>query len=356
MKVLILGGTYMTKTYDELKQQYVALRETFEYLASKREQIVDFFKEKAPKSLTYIGCGSGYCLCKSGEFSVKKRMGIPTSSIASGDLLLNCTSYEKFMKGTMIIAPSRSGSTSEVIKAIEQVKALWDIPVLAINCVKGSDLSKIADLSLDIPWAYDTSVCQTRTVTNLYAANLLLIAFLSGDEKLVEDIDKAIKAGNDYMNENEDRIRKIAQMDWFNVVLLADGELSGLASEGATAFNEIPQVLSNQFNLLDVRHGPIVMIGKNTLVIACLNSNETLYQKELIKDLKNRGAIIVTYSDMPVAGIEGADLQVTSGMSLDVAAQGIPFIFVPQLLSYFKAELKGINPDNPNGLTAWIKL
>jgi len=346
----------VTRTYDELKLQYAALRKTFDYLLTKRSEIVKFFTDKAPGSLTYIGCGSSYCLCKSGEFSARKRMGICASALAAGDLLLNHASYEKIMKDTLIIAPSRSGSTSEVVNALEWVKASSNVPILSICCVEGSELSKMADFSLDIPWAYDVSVCQTRTVINLYAANLLIIAFLSGDEKLIRDIDRAIKAGNDYMNKYEEKIRYIAQSEWTNVVVIADGELSGIASEGAIAFNEIPQAFSNQFHLLDVRHGPMAIIGKNTLVIACLNADETKYQKDLIKDIKNRGAKIISYSDKPMTGMEDIDLQVTSGMSLDVAAQGIPFIFIPQLLSYYKAEYKGINPDNPDGLAAWIKL
>jgi glutamine---fructose-6-phosphate transaminase (isomerizing) len=256
----------------------------------------------------------------------------------------------------MIIAPSRSGSTSEVIKAIKQVKEAYDVPVLAISCVAGCELSKIADLSLEIPWAYDASVCQTRTVTNLYTADLLILAFLSKDEKLIRDIDTAINIGHDYMAKYETEIREMAQAQWSNVVIIADGELSGIAAEGAIAFNEIPQVQSNQFNLLDLRHGPMVMIGNDTLVIACLSAEESVYQKNLISDIKKRGAKIISYSDKPLPEMEEIDLQVFSGMDLDIGVQGIPFIFIPQLLSYYKAEQKGINPDNPDGLTAWVKL
>jgi glutamine---fructose-6-phosphate transaminase (isomerizing) len=346
----------MTVTYGELKQQYAALRSTFDYITSKKDEIISFFNEKSPKSLTYIGCGSGYCLCQSGEFSAKVRLGIPAATFAAGDLMLNCKSYSKILEGTMIMAPSRSGSTSEVIKAIENVKRVTDLPVFAITCVEDSQLSKIADFVLELPWAYDESVCQTRTVVNLYAANLLVLAYLSGDDKLVGDIDTAIISGSKFMTEYEGQLKEIAQTDWDYAVLLADGEMQGIANEGAIAFTEIANVLAHYFHLLDVRHGPMTLINSNTLVIASISQQGFEYQKALISDIIKRGAKVIIYSDKPIEKIEGVCLQVTSGMSLDNAVHGIPFIFLPQVLAYFKAEQKGINPDSPDGIVAWVEL
>lgn len=346
----------MTTTYYEIKQQYIALRKTFDYIELKRNEIIEFYRSKSPKSMTYVGCGSGYCLCQSGELSAKVRIGIPASTLAAGDLMLNYRSYEKLLEGTLLVTPSRSGSTSEVIKAIGNVKSVKDVPVLGISCTEGSDLSRTADFTLELPWAYDASVCQTRSVVNLYVAELLIAAYLSGDEKLVRDIDIAIKAGNDYMNKYEEEIKKLVLADWSYAVLLGDGEMQGIANEGAIAFTEIAQVRAHYFHLLDVRHGPIVMINSDTLVIACLTSKEFEYQKALVEEIVKRGAKVITYSDEPISKMDNVYLQITSGISLDSAVHGIPFIFIPQILAYFKAEQKGINPDNPDGLAAWIEL
>ncbi len=346
----------MSLTYIEMKEQYVALRKTFDFITSKKNEIIKFYKEKAPKSMTFVGCGSGYCMCQSGELAAKVRMGIPSATFAAGDLMLNSKDYKNILEGTMIFAPSRSGSTSEVLKAIEKAKSIFNVPVFAVTCVENSDLNKAANFCIELPWAFDTSVCQTRTVTNLYTADLLIIAYLSGDDKLVEDINKAITAGNEFMEKYESSIKDIAGADWSYVVLLADGEMQGIANEGAVAFVEIAQVLAHYYHLLDVRHGPMVMINKDTLVVACLTKRNFEYQKSLIKDIISRGAKVITYSAEEVEKIEGVSLQINSGISLDNAVSGIPFIFIPQALAYYKAEKNGIDADNPDGLTAWIKL
>ena len=346
----------MSLTYKEMKEQYKALRKTFDYMETRKDEIIRFYREKSPKSLTYIGCGSGFCLCQSGEMTARVRLGIPSAGLAAGDLMLNHKAYRKLLEGTMIVAPSRSGSTSEVIKAIEKVRTDSDIPVLAIVCVENSPLTKVAELTVELPWAFDESVCQTRTVVNLYTANLLIAAYLSGDGETVEMIDKVIEAGDSYMSKYEESIKAVAQGSWSNVVILADGEMQGIAAEGAIAMTEIAQIPGSFYHLLDVRHGPMVLVNKNTLVVACLSGNDFEYQKALIKDIAARGAEIIVYSDMPVEEIKEASLQITSGIKLDNAVSGIPFIFIPQTLAYYRAVKEGVNPDSPNGLAAWIKL
>lgn len=347
----------MSLTYREVIQQYSALQLTYDYMLSRREEIVTFAREQSVSSITFVGCGSSYCLSESAAFSVRLRAGLPASSLAGGDLMLHSQRYRALVANTLLVAPSRSGSTSEVVEAIRLIQTDTQVPVLALSCVSDSPLSKTANLSLELPWAFDHSVCQTRTVTNLYTANLLLAAFLGNDELLIEDIFKAIQHGAAYMARVEGMIRQAADSTWTNAVVLADGELQGLASEGAIALTEIAKVQAHSFNLLDVRHGPMVTIGSDTLVIAALSSVEITHQRNLLRDIKKRGATIIAFADRnEVIPLEYVDLAVTSEVEMDFAAQGIPFIFIPQIVALSSAERQGINPDQPDGLDAWVKL
>ncbi|MCS7459816.1 SIS domain-containing protein [Paenibacillus doosanensis] len=347
----------MSLTYSEVIQQYSALRETYNYMLSKREDIVAFVRKQAVSSITFVGCGSSYCLSESAAFSSRLRAGLPASALAGGDLMLNPQRYRALLENTLLIAPSRSGSTSEVVEAVRLIRTEKHVPVVALSCVTDSPLSQKADLSLELPWAFDHSVCQTRTVTNLYVANLLINAFIGGDEKLIADIGTAIEQGEAYMKRVESGIRQAADFAWTNAVVLADGELQGLASEGAIALTEIAKVQAHSFHLLDVRHGPMVTVGADTLVIAALTGDGTEHQSNLMRDIKARGAKIIAFADRAEAVPQQfVDLAVISDNQLDVAAQGIPFIFIPQIVALSSAERQGINPDQPDGLVAWVKL
>lgn len=344
----------MYLTEKEIYNQYDALRQTYDYLMENAQKIRDLVAEKKPQSFTFIGCGSGYCLTQSAEVSTKVRLGMPANALAGGDLLVNFEHYKPMLKDTMIVAPSRSGGTSEVILAVEKAKEL-DVPVIGISAKVGAPLGELADVSLEIPWAFDESVCQTRTVTNLYAANLILIGIIAEDEALLKEIDQAINNGKEYMEQNTQLAKEIAKADWENVVILADSELEGIASEAAIAFVEIPQVPANFYHVLDVRHGPMVMINEKTLVLAALSPVEYELQQSLVKDLREKGAKVLSVS-LPNEKAWGADWEVVLPEYKSFAVAGIPFIFMPQAIGFFKALEKGLNPDLPAGLAPMIDL
>lgn len=348
----------MSLTYNEIKGQYKALQMTYDYMLAKRDEITAFVQAQSITSVTFVGSGSSYCLSESAAFTFRMRAGLPAISLAAGDLMLHSSRYRSMLEGTLVIAPSRSGSTSEVVEALRLVQTgEKPTPVLTISCVEGSPLSKQADFSLELPWAFDHSVCQTRTVTNLYAANLLIGAFLGNDEALIADMQKAIHLGETYMARVENSIRRTANFAWTNAVVLADGELQGLAAEGAIALTEIAKTQAHAYHLLDVRHGPMVTVGSDTLVIAALSSSGVDHQRNLMRDIKDRGATVIAFADhVSVVPQEIVDLAIITDSPLDVAVQGIPFIFISQIAALESAERHGINPDHPDGLVAWVKL
>jgi len=289
--------------------------------------------------------------------SANVRLGLSSTALAAGDLMLHPAMYQKLLAAqSMMIAPSRSGSTSEVLLAVEQAVQNQNVPILAITCVKDSPLAAKAGLTLELPWAFDKSVCQTRSVVNLYAANLLLVAYMAGDNGLVGEIQKMIEAGDDYIRQYEAPLKAMIQDGWSQVVILADGEMQGIAAEAALAMTEIAQLTGQYYHVLDVRHGPMVMIGKDTLSVVCLSAGGFEHQKKLVGELVARGSKVITYSDEALERIEGVRLAVTSGFPLSNGVCGIPFLFIAQALSYYKAVHQGNDPDYPEGLDPWIKL
>ncbi|MGE5559159.1 MAG: SIS domain-containing protein [Bacillota bacterium] len=346
----------MDRTYLEIKDQYRALNRTLGYMTARCDELMDFYRRRQPRTLLYAGSGSSYCLCRSAALSAVLRLSIPALAFSAGDLMLNYESYRKTLDGAMLAALSRSGKTSELIKAIRNIRAYAQMPILAITCSGNTPLTDLADFKLEIPWADDKSVCQTRTVVNLYAANLIMLAYLSGDLDLLNDIKAMVCGGEVFMDRYDGILADMACMDWNNVVILADGEIQGIAAEGALAFTEIAQIPGHSHCFLDVRHGPLIMIKKGTLVIACLTENGFDYQKGLIEEIRDRGADVITYSDIVLDEIKGVKLAAASGMKLASAVRGIPFINIAQLLALYQAKRKGLNPDQPEGLDAWIAL
>lgn len=346
----------MYKIKNEIFSQYDALKKTYDYFIDRADEIKEFWETNKTDSMTFTGCGSSFSVCRSAEVSARIRLDIPAYSMATGDLLVNFNHYDNVMNKTMLIAPSRSGSTSEVIMAVNKAKEKHNIPCVSISAKVDSELGRLSDLNLEIPWAFDESVCQTRTVTNLYMACLLFVGILADDRDLLEELKQSIHSGNAYIDEYSPIMKEIAQSHpWEKVVVLGDSEVQGIAEEGSLAFKEICRAPSSFHNVLDVRHGPMVLIDNKTLVIVACSPEEESYQKDLISDLKAKGALVVTVSHKK-DNVWGADYNISVPKYNNFAVMGVPFIFVPQAVSFYKAIHLGINPDMPEGLDPWIKL
>lgn len=343
------------KTEEEIFSQFQALENTYNYFNENEKKVAEFFKENNYDSITYVGSGSSYLICESAAIITKSNLDINSHALVAGDLMLNFSHYENQLKNTILIAPSRSGSTSEVILAVKKAKEEYNIPCISISAKKESELSKLVDLNIELPWTFDESVCQTRTVTNLYTSILLLTDLINENSLLKEDIKKTIAFGNNYLNQNKEKIKEIVEKYHFNkVFVLADSKLQGIAKEASLAYKEISRIDSYYHHILDVRHGPMVLVNENSLIVMANTPYGQDYQEELVKDIKDKGAKVIT-NGVAEESIKSADLHIEFP-NVDYTVRGIYFIILNQLLSYYKAIKRGINPDQPEGLDAWINL
>ena len=345
----------MSKTYDEMKGQFSALRETAVYIRNRINVLNRFLEEKPYQTVAFLGCGSSFSVSKSLEAIYRNLSGKASMSLAAGDLMLHTENYKLALDNAVIVAVTRSGSTSEVLKALEAVKALVPVRVIALTCVEGAPIAELADVTFTMPWAFDESVCQTRTVSNLYLAGAIVAAGIARQNEAVAEAEATVEALEAYAQRIEPLFLRLAKEKWDNAVVLADGEIGGIAEEGALAFTEIAMLPGWCFHLLDYRHGPIVVSGGKTLTLVLLRPGEGELQGKMVQDVMARGSIVVTISDQ-AENLYGAAAHVQITGVDDFAAWGILFIYVAQMTALLKALALGGNPDQPKGLDAYISL
>lgn len=342
----------MNFTYTEIRDTWNALKKTAGYIDDMWQDIESFLRGK--KRFVFIGCGSSYSLAKSMSAMAHMGTGYPSSALAAGDILLHAGRYGKCFDGAAVICISRSGRTSELLMALSELRSRgYDFTTASLVCADGTPLADESELTLSMPWAFDNSVCQTRSVTNFYFAAAYVSARITGSGAVLEDLRHIMDNGAEYMEKAEALADELSARPWTHCVVLADAELEGIAEEGALAFKEICQLASNYYHVLDIRHGPMVLLDKNTLVLAALGiKNEA--EHNLLRDIKKKGSEIVAFSDAP-SGFEDIP-EIDYGRELSHMARGIPFIVLCQMVSYKKALKTGTDPDNPTGLDPWISL
>lgn len=346
------------KTYTEIFDQYNALKKTLDYCDKNYDRIRSFFQDARAENIVVIGCGSSYSLSRAVANNAQLFLNIPSMAIAGGDLMIHPNTYDAvFSQNTLLITLSRSGSTHEILFSAKKIREQYPlVKTLSFVCREDSSIGAVSDEVLVLPWAFDESVCQTRSVTNLFAGALYILAKLAGKSSVVQELSLLASEGDAFLHRIEEPIGRLAGTGWTNAMVLCDGESFGVAEEAALAFNEIAYTQSSCKHVLDVRHGPIVLIDEKTLVVAKLTKDGFDYQRALIEDLIRRRAAVVVIADEELPEIGGVAAELSFGHSLCDSVGAMLVLPVSQLLSYYKAVALGLNPDSPEGLDAWIAL
>ncbi len=345
----------MSKTYTEILDTPAALQKTLHYVA---RQMPELEKAIAPASFTrcvFLGSGSSFSLCKSLADTARMMFGGAACALSAGDVSLRGGAYRAVCDGALVVLLSRSGETSELgfaLKALREGGAVFTS--LGIYCAENTSLAAQNDYALEMSWAFDTSVCQTRSVSAMYTAGVALLAHLAKDDARLAALQNAVEGLPAFIEKQEPRLKTWATRDYTQAIVLADAEVAGLCEEGSLAFKEICQLPSNFYNLLDCRHGPMVLFDENTLVFAVVTGENPALSAALVADVVAKGCRTLLYSDesTPLPGAEN----LAFGRPLDRAAAGIPALVCCQLLSYYHSFQRGTNPDQPTGLSACIKL
>lgn len=344
----------MFLTEKEILDTPRALERTCQYFHDRTDEHKTFFARNPQKKFVFLGCGSSYMLAKGAAALFGTLPGTAASAIPAGDYLIDPDAWRESLKDSIAVTLSRSGRTSELVLAVQNIRKTLGCPVISISAEAENDLRPLSQLEITLDWCYDESVCQTRTVTNFYAATLLLAAAYTGDETLL-GVPAVCAQSAEFQAKTRPVLEELAALPWDNVVVLADGPLCGIAEEGALAFTEISMLCGRYFHVLDYRHGPIVISGGSTLTLMVLRPGEEALQKAMVADVLGKGGPVVTLSDRP-GNPWGAAANIPIEGGAPFAAWGIPFIYVAQMLALLKAVRLGGNPDAPKGLDSYITL
>lgn len=195
-----------------------------------------------------LGCGTSYYAGAAyAALREQAGQGITDACIAS-ELGAVVRPYDR------VLAISRSGTSIEVVDALARLRG--SVPVTAVLGELGTAVGDAADDVVDLSWADEQSVVQTRFPTTLLA---LLRACLGQSERaqaaLVESGRQALQAPVD-----EPLPRQL--------VVLATGWAAYLAQEAALKCRESAAMWAEAYAAGEYRHGPIGVAGPGTLVWA----------------------------------------------------------------------------------------
>lgn len=329
-------------TYNEIKSQTNAWAQAIELVreaglpeARNYEQVI------------FTGCGSTYYLSLAASALYQELTGRAARAVPGGELLFNSRTVLSSQK-TLLVAVSRSGTTTETVKAVEKFRQEKRGDVLVISNYN-EVLSRLADVNIVIDQGQEESVAQTRSFASMYVAATAMCACMAGRTELMDSMVELPGLGNQLMNRCETLAKEVgSNLDFDRFYFLGSGSRYGLACEVNLKMKEMTLTHSEPFHFLEFRHGPMSMVNEKAVVVGMLSDANRLHEAKVLSEMKTLGGTVLSF------GEQDADVSFGSGIPENI--RGVLYLPVLQLMAFHRSVTKGMNPDRPNHLTAVVKL
>lgn len=329
-------------TYREIQSQTDAWAQALEVASA-----LSLPKAGDYDQVLFTGCGSTYYLSVAAAALYQELTGCAARAVPGGELVLNPKTVLTEQK-TLLVAVSRSGTTSETIKAVENFRAGKRGDVVVISNYDRS-LSRLADVSIVIEKGQEDSVAQTRAFASMYVAACVLCARMAGRKEAVDAMGRLPDVGDRTLREYEPFAKGIGEnLEFDRFYFLGSGIRYGLACEVNLKMKEMTLTHSEPFPFLEFRHGPMSMVNQRAVVVGLLSDENHGHEAKVLAEMKALGGVTISL------GERDADLPFQSGIPESV--RGVLFLPVLQLMAFYRSVKKGLNPDQPNHLTSVVQL
>ena len=370
-KTLTGKGKFQHLLLKEIEEQPKAVKSTINKYVYNKEIHLDIPNSVLVNltDLYFVGSGSSFNASLAGEYIANRFFHyINTKSIIASEFVFKADQLRK--EKSLVIFLSQSGETQDTIVALEYCKLLG-IPTLAIVNVKTSRLAVEADYTLFTQAFPEVSAATTKA----YVCQLVLLYLLGIKVKYLKLLQKKevtlefassiqehyiqiIKQIPRYMEDilkDQTGIQKLAAIlaDKTNLLLVGGTEFP-TCEEGALKLKEICGVHAEAIPIGELKHGSLALIDQNMYTILISAQVNNTHEISGAAEIKTRGGKLISIlSEIEANKI----LAATSDYIFPVPdlKEGMPFlqpltIIYIQLLAYYIAVHKGINPDKPRNL------
>jgi len=344
-----------SNTYREIMSQPQVWAEAIDVFRSKAQALSQLWNRNPAEQVIFSGCGSTYYLSVTAAAIFQYLTGVPAQSFPASELVLFPDRVYLKDMSTLLVAVSRSGETTETIKAVPIFRKKTGGRVIAITCDSNNTLTKQADLSLAVDAAQEESIAQTRSFASMLILAQALAKHLGGKD--FDYFPSLPSIGERLLSDYEEIARKLGEdKKYEKFFFLGSGMLNGVANEAMLKMKEMSLTYSEAFHTLEFRHGPMSIVDEQTLVVGLISENATSQEVAVLRDMRELGAGILAIMESSNDEITSLGEVVQLETKLPAWARPVTYLPILQLMAYYRSLAKGLDPDHPTNLAHVVHL
>ncbi len=304
----------------------------------------------------FVGCGSSYYVALCAAASMTAFTGRRARAVPASELLLYPELVFGPAKNVVPVLISRSGQTSEVLRAAEWLRDR-SIATLAVSCAEGQTLQTLASLTLTLP-ADERSTVMTRSFTSMLIALQNLAVHLGKKSPEAKQLSKMPALAAPTLARLPDLIRSFVGSHVFSdYICLGQGPYYGLACEYALKVTEMSVSYAQVFHTLEFRHGPKSVVNPENLLVFLLSEKGYEAEADVLDEMKSLGGTTLVVTNRATERVHAAaDLLIELNLDVPEFLRLAPSLVPGQLLGLYTGLRKGLDPDSPRNLSRAVIL
>lgn len=349
-------------TPKEIRQQPDMWIQTAEIVAAQLSRFAAVLDGAA--NVVVTGAGTSDYVGITVQPLLRRRLAINVQAISTTDIVADPDG--SLPQGPLVmVSVARSGNSPESVAAVhlaDQVRP--DTRHIVITCNSQGELARWAaglgerGVSVVLPApTNDKSLAMTSSYSSMVVAcwGLAYLNDVAGYRKVVE---QAAAAGTALLTGDVAKLPDIAALPFRRAVFLGNGCLKGAAIESHLKLQEMTagQVMCQAETSLGLRHGPMAVLDKETLIVHYLSSDPytAQYEHDILAEIRAKGlgiAVVAVGGPAEVAAVPATHQIVVpsaAGVDLPDDCKTPVQVIVGQLLGLFRSLEFGLSPDAPS--------
>lgn len=329
-----------------------------------RELKPSAFSEQMPRSNNrkpswlFVGCGTSFYLADSAATSWTLLTGEPARAVPGSEVLLYPALTRPEAANLHAVVISRSGRTSEAVRAARLLRKEMQIPTFGVTCAEESALEAECDSTLVLKTADEKSTVMTRSFTSMLISLQWMAAKRAANAGFCNSLEIMAAQFATRMRSLIEQMEEFVGRNSFeNYVFLGQGPFHGIAREAALKVMEMSCSYSQSFHTLEFRHGPKAIVTPRTALTFFLSQSGLQAELEVLEEMKELGGVTIAVCNRANENIRRAsDLVLELNLPGDELTVLASHIVPSQLMGFFTGVGKGLNPDQPKNLTRVVVL
>jgi glucosamine--fructose-6-phosphate aminotransferase (isomerizing) len=344
-------------TISEILSQPACWNTCLEKLAASAELRQAVMLSRPDGEWVFVGCGTSYYLAQAAAATFNC-LGLPAVAVTASDLALYPALTLHAGRIYIPVVISRSGRTSEAVRAAQMLEKDYNLRTIAITCAEGQPLESACSVTLKLVDADEQSTVMTRSFTSMLLGLQYLAATVSSNSDFIEALTQLPHLVEPLLKSVPQSLRSFAESRSFSdFVFLAQGPLFGIASESMLKVTESSCSYAQVFHSLEFRHGPKSIASPDTLITFFISETSYAAEVELLEEMKALGAAtMVVANRVDARARAAADFAIELGLGSPEYARPVAFAIWGQLYGVYYGLKKGLNPDAPKNLTRVVEL